>query len=231
MVRAPIGFGSRNRFAFGRTVMNTLSGIWEDAKVTDYSINGGGLDSIWEQWEDEARRSQDEAVLDFARGVRENSTIRCLLEQIFEHSPFLTHSLLADMAFAERLFAVGPNIATNDILKRIESLDGSTPRSQSELMTVLRRAKRQLAVTRGCRRHRGGTGRSWNRPRPLSRFAYAAIQASCRHLLSEADRKNSINLPDRDNPENGSGLIVLGMGKLGAEELNYSSDVGPDHSV
>jgi [glutamine synthetase] adenylyltransferase / [glutamine synthetase]-adenylyl-L-tyrosine phosphorylase len=31
--------------------------------------------------------------------------------------------------------------------------------------------------------------------------------------------------PDPDNPEQGSGLIVLAMGKMGAGELNYSSDI------
>ncbi|WP_164135116.1 hypothetical protein, partial [Serratia marcescens] len=31
--------------------------------------------------------------------------------------------------------------------------------------------------------------------------------------------------PDPDMPEQGSGLIIFAMGKMGAGELNYSSDV------
>ncbi|HER26888.1 MAG TPA: bifunctional [glutamine synthetase] adenylyltransferase/[glutamine synthetase]-adenylyl-L-tyrosine phosphorylase, partial [Rhodospirillales bacterium] len=34
-----------------------------------------------------------------------------------------------------------------------------------------------------------------------------------------------LQLADPDNPETGSGLVILGMGKLGGCELNYSSDV------
>ena len=34
-----------------------------------------------------------------------------------------------------------------------------------------------------------------------------------------------MTLSDRENPEENSGVVVLGMGKLGARELNYSSDI------
>ena len=37
--------------------------------------------------------------------------------------------------------------------------------------------------------------------------------------------KGAIAPIDLDDPESGSGLIVLGMGKLGGRELNYSSDI------
>jgi len=46
-----------------------------------------------------------------------------------------------------------------------------------------------------------------------------------RHLLREAAHKGLIALAADDQPERDSGLIVLGMGKLGGFELNYSSDV------
>src|SRR5262249_40772163 len=59
----------------------------------------------------------------------------------------------------------------------------------------------------------------------LSRFAEAAIGAALRHLLRAAARKEAIALPTAEQPEEGSGLIVLGIGKLGGHELNYSSDI------
>ena len=59
----------------------------------------------------------------------------------------------------------------------------------------------------------------------LSRFAEAAIGAAVRHLLRAAAASGSLALADAADPERGSGLIVLGMGKLGGEELNYSSDI------
>ena len=46
-----------------------------------------------------------------------------------------------------------------------------------------------------------------------------------RHLLREAAGKGLIALRAADQPEQDSGLIVLGIGKLGGYELNYSSDI------
>jgi glutamate-ammonia-ligase adenylyltransferase len=51
------------------------------------------------------------------------------------------------------------------------------------------------------------------------------LSAALRHLLREAARKGLVVLGDTNEPERSSGLIVLGMGKLGGDELNYSSDI------
>ena len=59
----------------------------------------------------------------------------------------------------------------------------------------------------------------------LSRFAEASLGAALRHLLREAARKGLVMLADPDQPERDSGFFVLGMGKLGGHELNYSSDI------
>ncbi|MCS5605120.1 MAG: bifunctional [glutamine synthetase] adenylyltransferase/[glutamine synthetase]-adenylyl-L-tyrosine phosphorylase, partial [Alphaproteobacteria bacterium] len=58
-----------------------------------------------------------------------------------------------------------------------------------------------------------------------SRFAEIAISGALRWLLRDAARREDLDLPDPRHPETGSGLVILGMGKLGANELNYSSDV------
>src|SRR5579875_3016441 len=59
----------------------------------------------------------------------------------------------------------------------------------------------------------------------LSRFAGAAVGAAIRHLLRAAAAARLVTLADPEDPEQNSGLIVLAMGKLGAGELNYSSDI------
>ena len=61
--------------------------------------------------------------------------------------------------------------------------------------------------------------------RRLSALAEACLSAAVDHLLHAAHASGKLRLPDPDDPSEGSGLIVLGMGKLGAAELNYSSDV------
>ncbi|WP_337266412.1 bifunctional [glutamine synthetase] adenylyltransferase/[glutamine synthetase]-adenylyl-L-tyrosine phosphorylase [Oryzifoliimicrobium ureilyticus] len=59
----------------------------------------------------------------------------------------------------------------------------------------------------------------------LSELAEACVSAAIDHLLLSANETGKLKLPDPGNPSYGSGLIVLGMGKLGAGELNYSSDI------
>ncbi|MCR9139055.1 MAG: bifunctional [glutamine synthetase] adenylyltransferase/[glutamine synthetase]-adenylyl-L-tyrosine phosphorylase [Alphaproteobacteria bacterium] len=59
----------------------------------------------------------------------------------------------------------------------------------------------------------------------LSAFAAAALSSAIDFLLMDAHNAGKLKLPDTDNPSSGSGLAVIGMGKLGAGELNYSSDI------
>ena len=44
-------------------------------------------------------------------------------------------------------------------------------------------------------------------------------------LLRDAAARGELQLPSKKDPCKGSGFVALGMGKLGARELNYSSDI------
>jgi glutamate-ammonia-ligase adenylyltransferase len=46
-----------------------------------------------------------------------------------------------------------------------------------------------------------------------------------RHSLPAQAGSGAAAAPDAEHPEVGSGLVVLAMGKMGAGELNYSSDI------
>ncbi|MGB0921740.1 MAG: bifunctional [glutamine synthetase] adenylyltransferase/[glutamine synthetase]-adenylyl-L-tyrosine phosphorylase [Alphaproteobacteria bacterium] len=59
----------------------------------------------------------------------------------------------------------------------------------------------------------------------LSSFADKAVQAATNFLLRRAALKDELALPDITTPAQGSGLVILAMGKFGAHELNYSSDI------
>ena len=100
---------------------------------------------------------------------------------------------------------------------------GAAP-AETDVMARLRRAKRKVAfLTALADLARVFTARdttAW-----LSAVADAAVAAAIDHLLLAGHDGGKLTLNDRDNPAHGSGLIVLGMGKLGARELNYSSDI------
>ena len=95
---------------------------------------------------------------------------------------------------------------------------------QPELMSTLRRLKRQLAFSLAI----FDLGRVLETPvitAWLSAFARASVSSTIDHLLLAANNSGKLALQNLDNPSLGSGLTVIGMGKLGSSELNYSSDI------
>ncbi len=59
----------------------------------------------------------------------------------------------------------------------------------------------------------------------LTQFADAAVQCAVAFLLRQAHASGKLLLADQDHPTVGCGYVVLAMGKHGAHELNYSSDI------
>ena len=76
-----------------------------------------------------------------------------------------------------------------------------------------RRARRSL------RRLRRGRGDARRLSRAADRFVATALRAALR-LAGD-----KLALADRRDPERECGLVILALGKHGAQELNYSSDV------
>src|SRR5581483_7191117 len=63
---------------------------------------------------------------------------------------------------------------------------------------------------------------------PLQRITQALTDlagTAVRFLLRGAARRGRFKPADAKEPERGSGYVVLAMGKMGASELNYSSDI------
>ncbi len=91
-------------------------------------------------------------------------------------------------------------------------------------MRTLRHFKHDLALTLGLADISGAIG--LNRVTgALAGFADAALTAAIRFCLGDLVRLNKFAPHDLEKPEVDSGLIVLAMGKHGANELNYSSDI------
>ena len=59
----------------------------------------------------------------------------------------------------------------------------------------------------------------------LTDLAVTSVQTALRFLLRQEVARGRMTAVNHDRPEEGSGLIVLAMGKMGAGELNYSSDI------
>ena len=59
----------------------------------------------------------------------------------------------------------------------------------------------------------------------MTDLAVAAVQSALRYLLRQEAARGRLSPSNVDRPEENSGLIVLAMGKMGAGELNFSSDI------
>ena len=56
-------------------------------------------------------------------------------------------------------------------------------------------------------------------------FAERMVRVCLRYGLGRLVQKRALSVPNSEEPEKGSGFFILGVGKLGAWELNYSSDI------
>ncbi len=144
---------------------------------------------------------------------------RAMLAAIGGGSPYLADLALREPGVVLGFARLGPEPAVAAALAAVRAAAPSTPRV--DLASALRLAKRRLALAVAL----ADIGGVWPLARitaALSELAEAALSASVDHLLYHAA---DLRLPRRASPSVRCGFTVLGMGKLGAGELNYSSDI------
>ncbi|MBM3561442.1 MAG: glutamine-synthetase adenylyltransferase, partial [Alphaproteobacteria bacterium] len=175
------------------------------------------------RWHDAAQRSGDDAIIRFARALAEDAAPARLLAGVFSGSPYLTMLLLRDMAWTRSLFETGHEQAWADVLAQLAALDPTTP-DRRAVMAELRQARSRAALVTALA-DLGGAWPAETVVERLSDFCDAAVATAVRHLLADAARRSVLALPDPADPATGAGYVVLAVGKLGARELNYSSDI------
>jgi glutamate-ammonia-ligase adenylyltransferase len=145
------------------------------------------------------------------------------LSNVFSHSPFLLDCASKEPEFLSSLLNEGFDQPAAKLIAEAQVL-GVTAESEGDVMTALRIAKRRVALLCALA-DLGGWWIDAQVTRTLSNFADAALVACLDHILLSQHHAGKLVLHDTANPSKDSGLIVLGMGKLGGYELNYSSDI------
>jgi glutamate-ammonia-ligase adenylyltransferase len=176
-------------------------------------------------WDEQAERlsAENPQLAEAARALARDTDGKRALEAVFGHSPFLTHCALAEVEFFVRLFDLGPSKVLGEVARRLKEEVGREL-ARDPVMAGLRRARRQAALAIATADITG----HWHVDRQveaLSAFADQAVSATLAHLLRAAAARDELELADPEDPEQACGYVVLGMGKLGARELNYSSDI------
>jgi len=177
-----------------------------------------------ERWLENATRSDDSAVqLLLQAAVADGSPYLPYLAALFGNSPYLTLCALKDPAYLCEVLAQGPDAAWQDLQTNVRNtLFGE--KDIARLMKGLRVGKRRLALLSGL----ADISHAWSLEQvtgALSTYAALALDLAATHLLRDGAEGGHIVLPHPDQPCKDSGFVVLGMGKLGAGELNYSSDI------
>jgi [glutamine synthetase] adenylyltransferase / [glutamine synthetase]-adenylyl-L-tyrosine phosphorylase len=152
-----------------------------------------------------------------------NRFAKTILLGIAEASPYLFDLIRADAARLIRLLESGPETHLMRLIEKtgVEVVAAS---GEAEAMQLLRAMKSEAALLIAlC--DIGGVWSLKQVTAALTDLAVAAVQAGLRFLLRRETARGKLSPSNPDRPDDDSGLIVLAMGKMGARELNYSSDI------
>ncbi|SHJ60363.1 glutamate-ammonia-ligase adenylyltransferase [Bradyrhizobium lablabi] len=146
-----------------------------------------------------------------------------ILLGIVEASPYLSDLIRADAARAPRLLQCDPEPYLAQLIENTGRVVAAAS-SEADAMQLLRRMKSEAALLIAlC--DIGGVWPVMAVTAKLTELAVAAVQAALRFALRQEVARGRLSPPNPDAPEDNSGLVVLAMGKMGAGELNFSSDI------
>ena len=133
-------------------------------------------------------------------------------------SPFMRSVAESQPEWVASLAELTPDEAFASLLSR----DSTT--SPDSMARQLRRAKRRMSFLVALA-DLGGVWPLAKVMRSITEFADCAVQLCLEALVLHAVSKGRLNLSGNCRDEDLGGLFVLAMGKMGAFELNYSSDI------
>jgi glutamate-ammonia-ligase adenylyltransferase len=203
--------------------MKLLSHLSPDGEGLPKPADERRLTLGFEAWQEALNLARRDPTIDAARRWSITPCGKRLLASIFGNSPFLSEVVVKEWAFLTRLVEEGADPLFLETTIAVE-LHADLGEDTAALMRRLRTAKRRIALVAAV----AELVSAWSleqQTEALTRFAEASLGAALRHLLRQAVNRGSLGPSSTDDPERGCGLIVLGMGKLGGCELNYSSDI------
>ena len=146
-----------------------------------------------------------------------------LLIGIAEFSPYLFDLVRAEPSRLIRLLSCDPDVHFASVIEAA-ALAIRSASGEADVTCVLRRMKSEAALLIAlC--DIGGVWPVMRVTEALTELAVSAVRMALSYLLRQEVERGRLLPSDRDHPDENSGLFVLAMGKMGAGELNYSSDI------
>ena len=144
------------------------------------------------------------------------------LSAVVSGSPYLRGLMLADTAFTLRCLTLSPEEIFRSICQSCAALSDTI--DFDTLKSELRKLKSQSALLIAlC--DIAGVWSLMEVTQALTAFADCALRAAVDFLMREAHLTGKLSRINDSNYSENSGYVVLAMGKHGAGELNYSSDI------
>ncbi|WP_370274877.1 bifunctional [glutamine synthetase] adenylyltransferase/[glutamine synthetase]-adenylyl-L-tyrosine phosphorylase [Pararhodobacter marinus] len=160
-----------------------------------------------------------EAAADIAQTFADLAPeLRDLLGGTAGCSPFLKGLIERDADWLREALSQGPEAAMADLMAAL------MPQGPAETGSALRLGKRRIALLAAL----ADLGGLWSLEEvtgALTSFADAAVHRAFATHLAEEIRRKKIPGAQPGDEEHGAGMVAFAMGKMGAGELNYSSDI------
>ncbi|RWR47660.1 glutamine-synthetase adenylyltransferase [Sinirhodobacter ferrireducens] len=144
--------------------------------------------------------------------------LRALISGAAGCSPYLAGLMEREVDWLAPALAGAPEDALEAELARVAAAPGEA------LGSELRRAKRRLALLTALA-DLGGVWPLETVTGALTQLADAAVDLAMKHFVAEEIRRGKIPGAGPDDIATAAGMVALAMGKMGAGELNYSSDI------
>jgi [glutamine synthetase] adenylyltransferase / [glutamine synthetase]-adenylyl-L-tyrosine phosphorylase len=167
-------------------------------------------------------RARSESSLAALAAALDRPTVSELLAGIFSGSPYLTGLIERDLARLQRLLMSAPEVRLDELRAELAvALQAASVRADA--MRALRVFKAEVALLTALADLAG----AWTVPdvtAALTECADSALGGAVHFLFREAAARGQW-LAHGDGHVSAAGYIVIAMGKYGAGELNYSSDI------
>ncbi len=144
--------------------------------------------------------------------------IRDILAGTAGCSPYLHGLMQREATWLREALAAAPEMAMIEVFAALDDLP------LEALGAGLRQAKRRVALLTGLA-DLAGVWPLEAVTNTLSTLADRAVDLSLKRLVAEEIRRGKLPGQTPDDVETAGGMVALAMGKGGAEELNYSSDI------
>ncbi len=146
-----------------------------------------------------------------------------LLAAILDYSPFLSRIAGTHPDWFLAALAEPPEHHFQNLIEDMARAAGRAT-DDATIMPALRQARQRAALLIALA-DLGGIWGLAEVTEALTHFADAAVALAAEHVLRDAHRAGRLVLPDPSHPGKNSRFVLIAMGKHGARELNYSSDV------